>query len=171
MMYTCFIGMNMNSCRYTFLHCNCKEQKGLQQAACRCRPISQPARRLKAKRGCLLHTPEQRSQRWAEYFADLFPAKDRISPDMLSHLPPHPAAGQFACPEPTLDEVVTPIKRGREHVSDINTDQEAEHVSKKQVLSCLATFCQSQLACRASRLSCKQSLRNTGDQQAQTLTR
>ena len=56
-------------------------------------------------------------------------------------------------------------KRGREHVSDISTDQETEHVSKKQVLSCLANFCQSQLACHASRLSCKQSLRNTGDWQ------
>ena len=56
-------------------------------------------------------------------------------------------------------------QRGREHVSDISTDQETEHVSKKQVLSCLANFCQSQLACHASRLSCKQSLRNTGDWQ------
>jgi len=34
---------------------------------------------------------------------------------------------------PTRSDVAT--KRGREHVSDINTDQETEHVSKKQVLS------------------------------------
>ena len=34
---------------------------------------------------------------------------------------------------PTRGDVGT--KRGREHVSDINTDQEIEHVSKKQVLS------------------------------------
>ena len=63
------------------------------------------------------------------------------------------------------DTTIRPIrgdvgtKRGLEHVSDINTDQETEHVSKKQVLSCLASFCQSQLVCR---LSCKQSLQNTG---------
>ncbi len=62
------------------------------------------------------------------------------------------------------DDVGT--KRGREHVSGINTDQETEHVSKKRVLPCLASFCQSQLACHASRLSCKQSLRNTGNWQA-----
>jgi len=69
------------------------------------------------------------------------------------------------------DTTIRPIrsdvgtKRGREHVSGINTDQETEHVSKKQVRSCQASFCQSQLACHASRLSCKQSLRNTGDWQ------
>ena len=62
---------------------------------------------------------------------------------------------------PTRGSVAT--KRGREDVSDINTDQETERVSKKQVLSRLASFCQSQLAYHASRLSCKQSLRNTGD--------
>ena len=45
---------------------------------------------------------------------------------------------------PTRGDVGT--KRGREHVSDINTDQETEHTSKKQVLSCQASFCQSQLA-------------------------
>ncbi len=67
------------------------------------------------------------------------------------------------------DTMIRPIrsdvgtKRGREHVSGINTDQETEQMSKKQVLPCLASFCQSQLACHASRLSCKQSLRNTGD--------
>lgn len=61
------------------------------------------------------------------------------------------------------DTTIRPIrgtKRGLEHVSDINTDQETERASQKQVLSCLASFCQSQLV---SRLSCKQSLRNTGD--------
>ena len=64
------------------------------------------------------------------------------------------------------DTTIRPIrgdvgtKRGLEHVSDINTDLETERVSKKQVLSCLASFCQSQLVCR---LSCKQSLRNTGE--------
>ena len=44
------------------------------------------------------------------------------------------------------DTTIRPIrgdvgtKRGLEHVSDINTDQETERVSKKQVLSCLASF-------------------------------
>ena len=64
---------------------------------------------------------------------------------------------------PTRGDVCT--KRGREHASDINTDQETEHALKKQVLSCLASFCQSQLVWHASRLSCKQSLRNTGNWQ------
>ena len=74
------------------------------------KPSSQPAQRLKDKQGRYLRTPQQRSQRWAQYFAELFQAKNCISPAVLSHLPPQPA-GQFACPEPTLQEVVTAIKR------------------------------------------------------------
>ena len=68
-------------------------------------------------------------------------------------------------PEDTTIRPTRGTKRGREHVSDINTHQKTEHASTKQVLSCLASFCQSQLACHASRLSCKQSMRNTGNWQ------
>ena len=78
------------------------------------KPNSKPAQRLRDKQGRFLLTPEQHSARWAEYFAELFQPKSFISSDeiaqLLSHLPPH-TAGQVACPEPTLDEVVTAIKR------------------------------------------------------------
>ena len=63
--------------------------------------------------GRVLQSAKERSAEWASYCTDLLSGSTPIAREVLAQLPPPPPPSDFPYPEPTLDEVVTAIKRRR----------------------------------------------------------
>ena len=61
--------------------------------------------------GRVLQSAEERIAEWVSYCSDLFSGSTPISSEVLAQLPPPPPPSDSPYPEPTLDEVVTAIKR------------------------------------------------------------